>query len=88
MRPAQPTNILGNTDARHVILKREDTLEELNNKFPGLVKKKVLFTLTSKFYQTLLEVYIIKVDVDLVRIGIQVDGVEKGWPRMVTDFNG
>ena len=35
---------------------------------------KVLFTLVSEFNQTLLQVYMIKVDVELVRFGILVDG--------------
>jgi hypothetical protein len=47
-------NIFGNTDGIPVILNREDTVEELNDKFPGLVKKKVLFTLKSKFNKKLL----------------------------------
>ncbi len=69
-------NILGNTGARHVILDRRDTLQELNDKFPGLVKEIKLFTLKSKLYQKLLEVYMIKVDVELVRFGILFDGID------------
>jgi hypothetical protein len=41
--------MFGNTDGCPVILNREDTIEELNDKFPGMVTKKVLFTLKSKF---------------------------------------
>ncbi len=78
-------NIFGNTDGIPVILNREDTFEELNDKFPGLVKKKVLFTLKSKFNKKLLEIYMVHVDVELIRFGILVDGVDS---HQVLNFNG
>jgi hypothetical protein len=68
--------ILANSGARPVILDRGDSYEQLSQKFPGLVERRVLFTLTSEFYQTKLQLYMIKVDVELVRFGILVDGVD------------
>jgi len=59
-----------------VLLERDDSLEELHEKFPGLVKEKILFTLTSEFRQKTIMIYMIKVDIELVRFGMQVDGVE------------
>jgi hypothetical protein len=56
------------------VLDRNASIEKLNQDFPKLLKVEVLFTLISEFYQTLLQVYMIKVDVELVRFGILVDG--------------
>ncbi len=77
--------MFGNTDGCPVILNREDTIEELNDKFPGMVTKKVLFTLKSKFYKKLLEIYMVKVDVELIRFGILIDGMDS---HQVLNFNG
>ncbi len=64
-------------DYRSVILDREDSLEELHQKFKGLVNSKILFELVSSFHKTVLKVYMIKVDVELVRFGILYDGIDK-----------
>ena len=64
-------------DYRSVILDREDSLEELHQKFKGLVNRKILFELVSGFHKTVLKVYMIKVDVEFVRFGILVDGIDK-----------
>ena len=45
----------------------------------------VLFTLTSKFKRTVLEVYLIKVGEELVRFGILVDRVDT---HMKTNLHG
>ena len=63
-------------DPLPVLLERDDSLEELNNKFPGLVKEKILFTFTSEFRQKTIKIYMIKVDIELVRFGMLVDGVD------------
>ncbi len=57
-----------------VILNREDSFEQLQQEFPGLAERSVACVLTSEFYQTELNLYMIKVDVELVRFGILVDG--------------
>ncbi len=67
----------GRDDYRSVVLDREDSLEELHQKFKGLVHRKILFELVSCFHKTVLKVYMIKVDVELVRFGILVDGIDK-----------
>lgn len=63
-------------DPLPVLLERDDSLEELNTKFPGLVKQKILSTFTSEFCKKTISIYMIKVDIELVRFGIQVDGVD------------
>jgi len=58
-----------------VLLERDDSLEELNNKFPGLVKKKMLLGFLSEFYHKEIKIFMIRVDVELVRFELEVDGV-------------
>ena len=65
-------------DSRAVILNRYDEPPELNQKFPGLVKQKTLFTLISEFYERKIEVYCVKVDVEVIFLGVQVDGKLEG----------
>ena len=62
------------SDIRAVILDRYDTLDQLNQKFPGLVRQEILFTLVSEFYDKRIDVYCIKIDVEVVLVGILVDG--------------
>ena len=50
LRLDKPLQIMGKTAAHPVILLRNDSLEQIEFKFPGLVTQKVLFTFTSKFY--------------------------------------
>ncbi len=76
----------GRGDYRSVILNREDSLEELHQKFKGLVNRKILFELVSSFHKTVLKVYMIKVDVELVRFGILVDGIDKYKVTNVSDL--
>ncbi len=56
------------------MLDRKERLPELNQKFPGLVKQKTLFTFVSEFYERKIEVYCLKVDVEVISLGVQVDG--------------
>ncbi len=70
----QSYQIFATADYKSVMLDRKDNLENLNRQFPGLVELKVLFTMRSEFHHTLLQVYFIKVDIELVRLGILVDG--------------
>ena len=76
----------GRGDYRSVVLDREDSFEELHQKFKGLVYRKILFELVSCFHKTVLKVYMIKVDVELVRFGILVDGIDKHRVTNVYDL--
>jgi hypothetical protein len=59
-----------------VNLDRNDSIEQLSQKFQGLVKQKTFFSLKSEFHKTELQLYMIKIDVELVRFGILIDGVD------------
>ena len=61
-------------------------MEELHQKFKGLVDRKILFELVSGFHKTVLKVYMIKVDVEFVRFGILVDGIDKHKVTNVYDL--
>ena len=73
-RPGPRQRYADRGDSRAVILDRYDTLDQLNQKFPGLVRQEILFTLVSEFYEKRIEVYCIKIDVEVVLVGILVDG--------------
>ena len=77
--------ILNESEAQHVILNRLDSFEQLNIKFPSQVKRKILFSLTSEFFQKSIQLYIIKVDVEPVRFGLLVDGQDS---NQITTING
>ena len=61
-------------ECRPVLLDRNDSFEQLSQLFPNLVDRIVLFSLTSEFYKTQLQIYLIKLDVELVRLGILING--------------
>jgi hypothetical protein len=63
-------HLLASPIARPVFLSRDDSFEQLNLKFTGFVERKVLFEFISEFNKTTLQVFFIKVDVELIRMGI------------------
>jgi hypothetical protein len=48
----------------------------LEREFPGLVTFQILFSLKSDFYKQIISLYMIKVDVEIVRFGILVDSAD------------
>ena len=48
----------------------------MEREFPGLVTFQILFSLKSDFYKQNIGLYLIKVDVEMVRFGILVDNAD------------
>ena len=76
-RAGLPTvSMMEGTDWFCRFLNRNDSYENLVMEFPCLVDRKILFSCQTQIKLQTIQLYMIKVDVELVRFGILVDSVD------------